>query len=121
MRAFYRRHVCRLEPWPECLQRAFEKLALDVYRAMFGPSEFYATGTLRDWDVTARLPQLDVPTLVLSGRHDEAIPAVMAPVHRGIRGSRWRLFEASAHMAHLEEPEAFQREVRGFLRAHEGR
>ena len=48
---FYRRHVCRLEPWPDCLNRTFAQLAADpeVYHTMNGPSEFHVTGTLRTW------------------------------------------------------------------------
>ncbi len=37
---------------------------------MQGP-EWNVTGNLKDWDVTARLGQLDLPVLVTSGRHDE--------------------------------------------------
>jgi len=33
------------------------------------------TGRLRSWDVTARLPEIDVPTLVTGGRYDEAGPS----------------------------------------------
>ncbi len=43
---------------------------------MWGPNEFNATGTLRTWDVTGRLGEIDTPTLVICGRHDEATPAL---------------------------------------------
>ena len=114
---FTRRHVCRLDPFPECLNRSFGALSRDplVYRAMVGPSEFFVTGTLRDWDVTARLGEIQVPTLVLSGRYDEATPAIAGALHRGIRGSERVLFEESSHMPHLEEPERFCAFVTSFL------
>jgi len=105
MMVYYRRHVCRTDPWPAGLQRTFSKLEQnpEVYYTMWGPSEFYALGTLRDWSVVDRLGELRVPTLVTSGRFDEATPAVAETVHHGICGSEWALFEHSAHCAHAEE------------------
>jgi proline-specific peptidase len=117
MLVFYRRHLCRLDPWPACLMRSFEKVAADpeVYRTMNGPSEFHVTGNLKDWDIIDRLGEIRVPTLVLSGRYDEATPAIAETVHRGIPGSQWVLFEHSSHMPHLEEPEAFMQVLAAFL------
>jgi L-proline amide hydrolase len=54
--AFYRRHLCRLDPWPDCLNRTFEKLAQspEVYSTMWGPSEFHVIGTLKNWEIVNR-------------------------------------------------------------------
>ena len=123
MMVFYRRHVCRLDEWPECVMRSFDRLSEnpEVYHTMNGPSEFHVTGTLKTWDITARLGEIRVPTLVLSGRYDEATPAINATVHHGIPGSESVIFERSAHMCHLEEPEAFLRTVDDFLTRVEAR
>jgi proline-specific peptidase len=120
---FYRRHVCRLATWPDCVNDAMASLATDgfVYNVMNGPSEFHCIGTLKDWDITARLPEIDVPALLLSGRYDEATAAVVTPIHAGIRGSEWIVFEQSSHMPHVEEPAAFNAAVRGFLAGVEAR
>jgi proline-specific peptidase len=117
MRIYYQRHVCRLDPWPECLVRALEKQAQDpeVYLTMNGPSEFHVIGVLKNWNIVGRLGAIRVPTLLLSGRYDEATPAIVAEVHRGITGSEWVLFEASSHTPHLEEPERFLPVVEAFL------
>jgi proline-specific peptidase len=102
---FYRRHLCRLDPWPECVDRTFEKLGRnpEVYQTMIGPSEFHVIGTLKDWDIVARLGEIRVPALVLGGRYDEATPTITETVHRGIPDSEWIIFENSSHMPHLEE------------------
>ncbi|HLN11862.1 MAG TPA: proline iminopeptidase-family hydrolase [bacterium] len=117
MLVFYRRHVCRLEPWPDCLNRTFAQLAADpeVYHTMNGPSEFHVTGTLRNWSIVERLGWIKTPTLVTSGRYDEATPAIAETVHRGISGSEWVLFEKSSHTAHLEEPERYLQVLDAFL------
>ncbi len=121
MLVFYGRYVCRLDPWPEPLVRSFTKLERNpqVYRTMIGPSEFHVLGTLKDWDIIDRLAEIEVPTLVTSGRYDEATPAIAETVHRGIRGSEWVLFENSAHMAHLEEPERYMAALEEFLSRHD--
>jgi proline iminopeptidase len=52
---FYRKHVCRLDPWPAGLERSFAEAGYDVYNTMNGPSEFTVTGTLKTWDIMDRL------------------------------------------------------------------
>jgi len=117
MLVFYRRHVCRLDPWPECVNRAFDKLLKDpeVYYTMNGPSEFHVIGVIKDWDIVARLGEIQIPTLVISGRYDEATPVIAETVHRGIPRSEWVLFENSAHMPHVEETERYLQVLTSFL------
>jgi len=86
-----------------------------VYNLMNGPSEFHCIGTLKDWDITNRLGEIRVPTLLLSGRHDEATPLIVGTIHKCILGSEWIIFEQSSHMPHIEEPAAFNATVRAFL------
>ena len=118
---YYRRHLCRLDPWPDCLKRAFEKLAQDpeVYNHMWGPTEFHCTGVLKNWDIEARLGEIVVPTLILSGRHDESTPSINEVLHRGIRQSEWIVFEKSSHTPHLEETELYIKAVSEFLERQE--
>jgi L-proline amide hydrolase len=116
VRVYYDRHLCRV-PWPECVERSFAQMAEDptVYHTMNGPSEFHCIGSLRTWDITGRLGEIDVPTLLVSGRYDEATPHIVEQIHSRVSGSQWELFEASSHMPHVEEPEAFLDAVEAFL------
>ncbi|MCT2585123.1 proline iminopeptidase-family hydrolase [Actinophytocola gossypii] len=117
MRVFYDRHVCRVQPWPRDYLASFMEIANDptVYFTMNGPSEFHVTGTLRDWSVVDCLPDIAAPTLVLSGRHDEATPATLRPYLDLVPGARWEVLEHSSHLPHLEEPERFTEVLTGFL------
>jgi L-proline amide hydrolase len=114
---FYRRHLCRLAEWPEALTASFAQMAEDptVYHTMNGPNEFHCIGTLKEWDITDRLPEIDVPALLISGRYDEATPHVVEQLDSRIPNSRWVLLEESSHTPHLEEPEAFREAVVSFL------
>jgi L-proline amide hydrolase len=113
---FYRRHLCRVE-WPDCLQRSFANIATDptVYHTMNGPSEFHCIGSLRTWDITDQLHEIDVPTLLVSGVFDEATPKIVGTIHERIPRSTWVLLEQSSHTPHIEEPEAFLAAVEAFL------
>ena len=116
VQVFYDRHLCRV-PMPEPVVRSFALLEEDptVYHSMNGPSEFHVIGSLRTWDITDRLHRIDVPTLLVSGRYDEATPAVVTPVHEGIRGSQWVVIEDASHMPHVEQPTKFRDVVNEFL------
>ena len=87
-----------------------------VYHTMNGPSEFHCIGSLKTWDITERLHEISTPTLLVSGRHDEATPHIVEQIESRIPGAQWRIFEESAHMPHVEEPEAFLEAVEGFLK-----
>jgi proline iminopeptidase len=119
---FYRRHLCRQDPWPACLERTFAGMGANVYQTMWGPSEFGpVTGRLRDWDVTGRLGEIGIPALVTGGRYDEARPAHLAILAEGLRDAKLVIFENSAHVAFIEEREAYIRVVDDFLARTEAR
>ncbi len=96
-----------MDPQPECLSRVAEKPGDEVYHIMWGPSEWLVTGTLKDWDITDRLGEIQVPTLVIGGRFDEATPVITETIHSGIPSSEWVIFENSGHFAYLEETERY--------------
>jgi len=118
---FYDRHVCRVVPNPPEVVRTFEYLAEDptVYRSMNGPNEFYCIGTLRSWSVVDQVGRINVPTLLLSGRFDEATPTTVQPFADAISDVRWRIFEQSSHMPFVEEPDEYLEEVQNFLALHD--
>lgn len=105
VRVFYDRHVCRVTPWPDDVKRTFDAIDADptVYHAMNGPSEFHVIGTMRDWTIVDRLDRIDVPTLLISGRYDEATSKVVQQYADHVRNVRWEIFDKSSHMPHVEE------------------
>ena len=120
---FYRRHLCRLEVWPDCVNRSFAKMNQDpqVYHTMNGPSEFHCIGSIKNWSIVDRLGEIREQVLLLSGRYDEATPAIVETIQRGIPGSEWVIFENSSHMPHVEEPERFLAVLNDFLKRAEQR
>jgi proline-specific peptidase len=114
---FYKRHVCRLNPWPEPLLRTAANLNGNaVYETMMGgPNELIVIGNLKNWDRTDRLGEILVPTLITVGRYDELTPTCAETLHRAIPNSRMVIFEESAHLAHLEEPDKYRQVVADFM------
>jgi L-proline amide hydrolase len=114
---YYDLHVCRIIPNPPEVVRTFEIMAEDstVYNTMNGPNEFFCIGTLGDWSVVDRVQSINAPTLLLSGRHDEATPATVQPFFDNIPDVRWEIFEDSSHMPFVEESERYRAVVEEFL------
>jgi proline iminopeptidase len=112
--AFYRRHFCRIVPWPAPLVRSFKGMNTEVYGTMWGPTEFSCTGNLQDFDAED-LGSFSGPIQVSCGHFDEA-----PEEHLRELASRWpnaalHVFPDSSHSAPLEEPTAFLGVARRFF------
>jgi L-proline amide hydrolase len=119
MAVFYDRHVVRVKPMPDFVQRTFDNMGA-VYRILNGPSEFHVIGVIKDWDRSDRLSEIHVPTLIISGEYDESTPTINEVLHKGITGSEWILLENCSHLSHIEEPERYMQLVQNFLQKIEG-
>jgi len=69
--------------------------------------------------IISQVGRIKAPTLLISGRYDEATPAVVQPFFDGIAGARWEIFEQSSHMPHVEEQERCLEIIRNFLAEHD--
>jgi L-proline amide hydrolase len=118
-KVYDRRHVCRIEPKPDDVVRNDRAIIDDptVYHTMNGPTEFHVIGTMKTWTIESRLHAIIAPTLLISGRYDEATELCVQPFADSIPDVRWRIFENSSHMPHLEEREACLAAVAEFLDA----
>jgi proline iminopeptidase len=116
VKEFNKRFVNRMEKKPEWLDTEDAQSNKEVYLTMWGPSEFYATGNLKDFDVTPRLSEIKLPALFVCGRYDEATPSTTEAYSKLIPGAKFHVFENSAHVGYLEEPDEYVRVVREFLR-----
>jgi proline-specific peptidase len=115
MWSYYKRHVCRLDPWPDCLMRSLEKMGRSVYEHLWGPSEFTMTGILKDYDRIAQLKDIKVPTLFTCGRYDEATPSSTSLYRSHLPNSKMLIFEDASHEHHIEKAELYLKQVREFL------
>jgi proline iminopeptidase len=115
--SFYARHMSRRQPpvtVPEC---AGVKGNDTLYRYMWGPTEFVATGTLRDFDRVDRLGEINVPVLFLTGEFDEARPETVRDFQQRVPGARLAIIPGSGHSVTRDNPEEVVRVIRDFLRS----
>ena len=119
MKVYFDRHFYR-GPKPRAeLERMDAEKATDVYRAMQGPNEWTITGAMKGWDVRNRLSEIDVPTLVIRGRHDMCTEAIAAELVNGIRGAREVVLDESSHTPVLEETDRYLDALGRFMRESE--
>ena len=118
--AFYKMYLSRSDPWPPELMATFEGLNTELYGYMWGPSEFTATGTLKNYNREPDLPKLDLPVLFTAGRFDEATPETVENFRSMVPGAEIQIFEDSAHLTMLDEPDAYAESIRNFLNKVDG-
>lgn len=120
MMAYYDKHVCLLSPWPASLQKAFSSLNMDVYSALWGPSEFTITGKLKDFDLTTRLSEITQPVLLTCGDRDEAGVKTVKDFQERFPDARLAVIPKASHLHQLERPEIFAAVIKDFLRDVDG-
>lgn len=113
---YIKRHVCRLDPWPEKLKEAAAGTGIEVYHTMWGPSEFRPTGNLKQFERTESLHEIDQPTLIIVGEYDEATPEAAAWYKSLMPNASLVVIKNGSHMAMWEETEAYIKALRGFLK-----
>jgi proline iminopeptidase len=112
---YYHNFLCRLPEWPEEVIRTVNEVSVPVYFTQNGPNEFTIIGTWKGWDITARLSEIRVPTLITVGKYDEVTPKVAETIHKNIAGSQLKVFENSAHLTMWDEEEKYLQVVKEFL------
>jgi proline iminopeptidase len=117
---YLERHIVKGAVTPELIsQQTGANMA--VYEHLWGPSEFFATGPIRDFDVTDRLHEIDVPVLVTTGTDELLSADDVAEMQARVPDMQWELFEHSAHCAEFEEPDRYTAVLRDFLTKVDGR
>ena len=112
------RHVCRLDKWPDPLNRSLDNWNMDVYGTMQGPNEFTFTGNYSNWSRLNDIHKVDVPVLVTCGMHDELTPACSMLMHNQFPNSEIKVFKNSSHMPFYEEPNEYFDVLLSFLNRH---
>jgi proline iminopeptidase len=110
MTHYYTEHILRkpLEEWPKSIHLMFEHLNPNIYIYMQGPSEFGITGdaTLKDWDVSDRLNEIKVPTLMLGAKYDTMDPKYMEWMATEVQNGR-SVTTNGSHCSQFDDPEAY--------------
>jgi len=115
MMVYYKKHIARKLPWSADIDSTFTYLGEPVYTYMNGPSEFTFTGTMQHYDATERLPKINIPSLFICGKYDEARPETTEYYASLVPNSKFVVIEDAAHMTMQDNPEQDLKEIRGFI------
>jgi proline iminopeptidase len=110
-------HVLRMpvEEWPEPVTRSFKRLNTSIYVPMQGPSELGASGKLINWDRTADLAKIEVPTLVIGAQHDTMDPKHMEWIASAVQHGRYLYCPNGSHLALYDDQEIYFRGLIQFI------
>ncbi|MEA1786158.1 proline iminopeptidase-family hydrolase [Arenibacter sp. GZD96] len=119
MAHFYTEHVLRmpLENWPKSAHLLFDHLNPEIYVYMQGPSEFGITdeATLSDWDISDRLKEIKVPTLMLGAKYDTMDPKYMEWMAGEVQNGR-SVTTKGSHLSQFDDPKTFFSELIKFVK-----
>ncbi|WP_222612393.1 proline iminopeptidase-family hydrolase [Undibacterium flavidum] len=105
----YEKHVLRMPQasWPDPVNRSFKHVNPAIYVSMQGPSELGASGKLINWDRSADLSKITVPTLTIGGQHDTMDPAYMAAMASKVKRGRSLTCPNGSHMSMYDDSEHY--------------
>lgn len=86
---------------PEPLWRP-KKSGTLAYQTAWGPNEYSPLGNLADYNYTAKLHQIKIPSLIISGTDDLCTPLVAKTMFDNLPDAKWELFANCRHMPFVE-------------------
>jgi len=109
MENHYVLHVCRMpsEDWPDPVTRSLAHINPAIYVPMQGPSELGMSGILEDWDRSADLQHINVPTLVIGATHDTMDPEHMRWMSQQLPQGRYLHCPNGSHLSQFDDPEHY--------------
>ena len=117
---FYKKHLCRLEEWPDAINRTMKHGNGPVYTLMQGPSEFGIGGRLANWDIKNRLKEIKVPTLTVGARYDTMDPEHMKWMSTQVQKGTYLYCPNGSHLAMWDDQKVFMEGVIGFIKTVDG-
>jgi proline iminopeptidase len=105
----YIHHALRLpyDEWPDPVLRGMGHVNEAIYVPLQGPSELGASGKLIDWDRTADLPKIEIPTLAIGATHDTMDPAHMEQMADALPRGRYLHCPEGSHWAMYDDQETY--------------
>lgn len=113
---FYYEHICRLEEWPDALNRTFKHGNNSIYVQMQGPSEFGISGLLANWDIKNRLQEITVPTLMIGAKYDTMDPKAMEEQSKMVQNGEYLYCPNGSHLAMWDDQQVYMKGVISFIK-----
>lgn len=118
---FYHEHLCRLQEWPDPLNRTIKHVNPVIYSMMQGPSEFGISGRLANWDIKNRLQELTVPTLMIGAKYDTMDPKAMEEQSKMVKNGSYLYCPNGSHLSMWDDQQVFMNGVIKWIKEVDGR
>ncbi len=115
MKVYNSRHIFKLDNLPAHLQSPPGSFGTSAYEKLWGPSEAFPNGALKNWSRLDDLYKVTIPTLVISGQYDELTPAQAIVTCNNLPNSSIEIITGGTHFAHVEYPDAYLEALTNFI------
>lgn len=112
---FYHEHICRLQEWPDGLNRSMKHGNNSIYVQMQGPSEFGIGGSLAKWDIKNRLKEITIPTLMIGGKYDTMDPKAMEEQSKMVQHGSYLYCPNGSHLSMWDDQKVYMKGVIDFI------
>jgi proline iminopeptidase len=86
-----------------------------IYNYMWGPSEFTALGTLKNYDRVEALSEIKVPTLFIAGEYDEARKPTVNFLSKMVPNSQTVFIPNAGHSSMTDNSKEYNQAIKHFL------
>jgi L-proline amide hydrolase len=115
VREFRKRHVCRLDPIPEPLDRSLSWIKADPKINRMFTERFSLGGKVAQWSSIGRLEAIKAPTLIVSGSSDMATHKLQRQLLSELPDATWHVIKDSSHSTYLENEPRYLELVARFV------
>ncbi len=117
---FRTRHLCRVLPVPEEINRSIHWVKANPSINRLFTEGLTLGNRISGWSSLDRLERLERPVLLVSGFYDTATPVLQQEMLGQIPNASWHLFKASSSSAYLEERGRYMDLIATFLSSIDG-
>jgi len=117
MEELYPQMICRTQPWPEPVSRAFRHMNEKIYVQMQGKSEFLVTGNLKDWERWDRLHEIKTKALTIGSRYDEMDPKDMQKMAGLMPNGSYAYCPNGSHLCMWDDQAVYFKNLLQFLKS----
>ena len=93
MKIYFKRHIYRGRRYPKHLHDPKGTFGTVPYEKLWGVSEAYPNGALKDWERLSDLHKIMIPTLVTSGQYDEYTPRQALATYERLPSAQIKIFQ----------------------------
>jgi proline iminopeptidase len=117
LKEYYAKHLCRVYPFPDPVNRAFKHVNDEIYVMMQGPSEFKTGGRLITWDRSKDLSKIAVPTLMIGAKYDTMDPNYMKWMSTQVQNGDYLYCPNGSHLAMWDDQQVYMPGVIKFIKS----